>query len=415
MNRTQFTNPTFLFVLLAGGAFSSATHADARGFTMAGAGVATGNPTQAAAINPALLAHKKETEQFSLTFPSFALEASDPDDVMDRVRDFQSVLDQINELLEDGEFDTTELQELRGQLVERFEHIDGQATIDGQVYGQLAFPGKRMATGVFFAATPSLYTRASQHPDDVKVIEQFSDSDDIEALRSEGMVIGNMVTETGLVLATELEFARGVAGVGITPKLQRIDAFAYNDTIAGFSDRNYDEHGAYNNETAFNMDVGITWLQGNWRSGLSIRNLFKRNVAAPIQQTSILSESGELNLHYEFRPEFTLGLGYNWQAWTIAVDLDLNKRRYLALDSESQREVFSDEQHVQFARVGVAYSDDSRWQWRGGLRADIQNTYDSAITAGMAFTAFNRMTVDFGMFYSGSRSLGGSMQLAFSF
>jgi|GEM_PF-3104665 len=415
MNQTQFTNPIVFLALLACLAASFQAHADARGFTMAGAGVATGHPTQAAALNPALLAHKTETEQFSLTFPSFALEASDPDDVMDRVRDFQSVLDQINDLLDEGEYDTGELEELRGQLVERYSHIDGQASIDGQVYGQLAFPGKRVAMGVFFSAIPSLYTRASQHPDDVTVIEQFSDSDDIKALRSEGMVIGNMVMETGLLFATELEFAHGVAGIGLTPKLQRIDAFAYNDTIAGFSDRNYDESGGYNNETAFNMDAGVTWLQGNWRSGLSIRNLFKRSVAAPVQQTNILSESGELNLHYEFRPEFTLGLGYNWKAWTIAADLDLNKRRYLALDRESQRDVFSDGQHVQFVRLGLAYSDDSRWQWRTGLRADIQNTYETAVTAGMAYTAFSRMTVDFGLLYSGRRSLGGSMQLAFNF
>ena len=395
--------------------------AETRTLSMGGAGVANGNYIQAGFLNPALMARFEERDNVSLVFPSFGFNAADEENLIYRIDAFQERYERLEDLLDSGSNDVGAIEAARDELKADFAEVKGDVNLEASFYAQLAIPAHLISVGLFVNAQPTIFTGPHLDMGDLAVIENATNAADLDNLVSAGIVVGSMRTDLGVALAKNFEFAGNTLGVGVAPKMQRIDTFAYAATIQSFDEDEFDANDFTSDDSYFNVDVGLTYTMHNQSFRLVGNNLISQEVeSAPFYSidviiNNIVYSNPTMPLLYEFKPEFVAGVGFRSKSFTLSADVDLTAQNYLHMSSESQRVLFGEEVKHQFARAGAEFDLWRTLQLRVGYRHDLEGTFDDMITAGLGFSPFGRIHINIMANYVSDRNLGAGAQLAFTF
>lgn len=394
--------------------------AETRTLSMGGAGVANGNYIQAGFINPALMARFEDRDNVGLVFPSLAFNAADEDKLIDSIDLFQDSFENLEALLDSGSTDVGAIEQARDELKQNFSDIKGDVSFNADIYALLAIPANFLSVAVYLHAQPTVFTGPRLHQGDLDVITNATDSDQLEDLMSAGIAVGSMRTDLGVVLAKNFTVGGNRLAIGVTPKLQRIDSFAYAATIQRFDEDNFDASDYSTDDNGFNIDVGLTYSIDNWSIGFVAKNLISQDIeSAPFfsidNLNNVVYGTPNMPLHYEFKPEFVAGVGYRSKSFTISADIDLTGQNYLHMTTASQMLLFGQEVKHQFVRAGAEFDIFRTLQLRVGYRHDLEGHFEDAISAGLGFSPFGRVHVNIMANYVSDQNLGAGAQLAFTF
>ncbi|QKX16745.1 conjugal transfer protein TraF [Microbulbifer sp. YPW1] len=352
-----------------------------RGSAMAGAGVAGGDYTYSALVNPATATNFEENDDFAVTF-DFGLLASDRNDFLDTGEDLSDFLDAI-----DG---TSAGQEDADYILEQLQLLDeGSLTAEAGAQLTIAIPNS-LASGLLFVRQSAFVATDVQLADaDVELLEDFgSQIFDESDLQTAAGAFGYTMQEIGFAAARDFNFAGYQLSLGATPKYQRVETIEYIETIAEFDNDDFEADDFMLEHTNFNIDLGATIDWGELQAGVSLRNALSQEY-----------ETVQQGVEIQLEPQLTAGLGYTGEVFTLLADLDLNSV-----------ELFDGAGEMQIARVG-AEADLFDWaQLRIGYRHDLKGTYDGAITAGIGFSPFNVVQFHLSAIKSSDDTLGAALQ-----
>ena len=352
-----------------------------RGSAMAGAGVAGGDYTYSALVNPATATNFEENDDFAVTL-DFGLLASDRNDFLDTGEDLSDFLDAI-----DG---TSAGQEDADYILEQLQLLDeGSLTAEAGAQLTIAIPNS-LASGLLFVRQSAFVATDVQLADaDVELLEDFgSQIFDESDLQTAAGAFGYTMQEIGFAAARDFNFAGYQLSLGATPKYQRVETIEYIETIADFDNDDFEADDYMLEHTNFNIDLGATIDWGELQAGVSLRNALSQEY-----------ETVQQGVEIQLEPQLTAGLGYTGEVFTLLADLDLNSV-----------ELFDGAGEMQIARVG-AEADLFDWaQLRIGYRHDLKGTYDGAITAGIGFSPFNVVQFHLSAIKSSDDTLGAALQ-----
>ncbi|WP_299593938.1 conjugal transfer protein TraF [uncultured Microbulbifer sp.] len=352
-----------------------------RGSAMGGAGVAGGDYTYSALINPATATNFEENDDFAITF-DVGLIANDRNEFIDTSEDLTDFLDEIDGLAatqEDADF-----------ILDQLKLLD-TASLTAEAGAQLtiAIPN-RVASGLLFVRQSAFVaTDVQLAASDVALLEDFGtqifDEDDLETAAG---AFGYSMQEIGFAAAREFTFAGYQVSLGATPKYQTVETIEYIETIADFDSDDFEADDYMLEHSNFNIDFGATIDWGELQGGVSLRNAIAQEY-----------ETVEKGVEIQLEPQLTAGLGYTGEVFTLLADVDLNSV-----------ELFDGAGEMQIARLG-AEADLFDWaQLRIGYRHDLKDTYDGAITAGIGFSPFNVVHFHLSAIKSSDDTLGAALQ-----
>jgi len=375
---------------------TSASGFSARNLAMGGAGVASSHYDAASRANPALLTDFREGDRFAVSLPVATGEVSDPDDVVDG-------LDAIS-----TRYGLLEQQVIAGDVEGALQSRDAilgslEAIADSPVLASLgaglsfAVPGKRLAFAIDLRSRAEGGAVARYDPADAARINGAIASGDpgaLDDIQSYGLVLGAAVSEFVLSLATSWQLPAGEFALGFAPKYQRVDTALYVARANSFDSDDIDLGDIRDDGAAFNMDVGAAWdFAPHWRLGLMWRDLIANDYDT--------LEINGFQTTYRIEPNASLGVAYHSNAFTLALDGDLNSRSsFDGLDAS------------QFVSLGGEFNAANWVQLRAGLRHDARNTRENIATLGIGFSPFDVFHVDLTGFFGRSDTFGGALELS---
>lgn len=388
--------------------------ADSRAHGTAGAGVANGHTSQASFLNPALLAYRENRE---LVLPSFTLELSDQDSLLNRLDEFQATWQELEEIVSDidegSPIEPDRIEKLTSELAQRYSELRGEASIDGDIYSMVSLPQQRFPLSLFVRASGDVMTGTRLDPEDPQRIEDFLANDLRADLASRAFVFGFLRTDFGLTAADQWELWGGQLAFGASLLVQRLDTFVYVAEVADFEERAFDTNEHRTTDVAPNLDLGMQWQHGAWQIGLTARHLNSREVVADTPEVRLPGVE-PVQPRYQFRPAYQLGLGYQHHNVRLALDVDLVARDYLALDTASQRAAYDETRAYRWLRLGTEWQQ-GLMSWQTGVRYDLAGSRPAAATVGAAREFFPGFTLALNTLINEENALGLGGQLHFSF
>ncbi len=356
---------------------------DARASAMGGTGVVSSTYLTAPFYNPALAAIYRRNDNVGLLLPSLGVAYSDENQLVDSI-------DTITELLE------TDLNNITQQTADELDAVmngvqGSSARLEFGTMAAVGIPNSYVSATIFGKA----YAESFVAPDIAIVDATISDSNlqiADRAVRSRVNAVSISTLEAGVTFAKYYNVLGQHMSFGVSPKIQRVDTYVYSASI-----NNYDLKDVFENSTSeatFNMDVGVLWLNGPFRVGLSGTNLISRD----IETQSISTSSGVMQTYsYQLEPQFTLGAGFVADDFSITADYDVN---------ENERfDQFNDD--TQWLRIGAELDVLRQFQLRAGYKTNL--AYDGGegtLTGGIGFTPMGLFGLDLAIAYTNADSMG---------
>ncbi len=346
---------------------TAATYAiEARSDAMGGVGTVSASYLTAPFFNPALTAIYRRNDDAGMITPSFGFSFDDQYDLIDE-------FDRISNLNDDLET-INALNEISGQKI----NFD----LGGVV--AIGIPNKFLSATVY----GKLYTESFVEP-----YIDTTGTDPIDNSYVQGVSIG--VAEAGISLAKYTNYMGQHLSFGITPKLQRIYTYSYATSFSNFDVTDLRENETA--ETMFNIDAGALWFFGQYRVGISAKNLVGRDVV-----TKSFQYNGNPIQSYEYsmRPVYTVGVGVVADYFTMSVDYDLNEeKRFSSFDDNTQ-----------MIRAGVELDILRQMALRAGYMKNLARSDDEGtITAGVGLSPLNLIELDIAARYTNENAMGASI------
>ncbi len=385
-----------------------------RSFAMGGTGVAVAHPSSATSANPAMMAadHHSWSDDFGLALPSINVRVADEEETIDQVDDIQQTIDELEAAINTS--DTTDAQQLAGQLREQFEDFDKDTMRANAGLGlALAIPGKTLSVGVFSNGNLTATVRGEYDQSDDATLRAIENgilrpgaTDD---LQSRGRVLASAVVEAGLSFAHALELNNGrTLQLGISPKYVELRTYQYTETVSGFEDDEFDGDQYQTSKSGFNLDIGAAYAFGDekqWNAGVAVKNLI------PMELDSAASRPllGEQVRSLKLNPTATVGIAHKSPYHVVTAEIDLTKK-----------EAFGFEDDTQWLALGAEFDAWRYAQLRAGVRHNLASNDDNeGIEEKTQFTAglgLNLMGVrfDLGALFS-SADVGAALELGTSF
>lgn len=391
---------TFILLSTSSTAAFAFNGADARGGAMGGVGVASANYLAAGFYNPALATNYKGNDDFGLMLPSVSFSAHDADDLYHKIDHFQEVNDRLfpegdlGNYKEPSNADKTEWKDALNAL------DNGQIQLDVQAGIAVAIPNHYVSATVFTKAQVSAFVTTYINPDDLK--DKNIDNDDYDPKSTvKGLAGGTADLGIALAKSFNLPFKDQTISVGFSPKIQKIYAMKYIDTVSGFDDSEFDAGKDHTEKTAFNIDLGIAYKPLETVTiGLAAQNVIKQSLETNVPISSHLKDKDKTTATYLVEPKYTAGVAYDNGMFTVAADIDLNKQRYF---EESSYE-------TQFAHVGAEFN---VWDWaqlRAGYSISMTDYAKNMVTAGIGLKPFGAFGIDLAGQYGEDNNYGASLQ-----
>jgi len=201
---------------------------------------------------------------------------------------------------------------------------------------------------------------------------------DTLTLQSTVDIIAVAISEINLSISREFNIANRNVAIGITPKLQRIDAYDYVVSVEDETDTgSISDFGV--DDTGFNLDIGASTKFGaneQVQVGLVIKNLISRDVDTVNGHTVSIA------------PQVRAGVAYNWADWVHpAADLDLTENEPVAFENPTQFAAFGAELDV----FGFA-------QVRTGYRTNLAESGQNTVSLGFGLSPFGLFHMDLGLY-----------------
>lgn len=380
-------------VALALAGLLPAQYFEARNAAMGFAGVASSHYLVAGWANPALLTRCEENDTFGFLFPTVGAAANDKDGLLEDIQDFVDELDRLEA--------TTPTQQELNALADQLQGLAGR-----QVSGN---------AGVGFAfAGPSRDFAWSLHGKTYADLQAFVDVNaaDITTLQggnipvtflSEARVIGVAVSEVGLSLAKGIDLGGVHMGIGVTPKLQRVDSYNYAVNADNYENSDFDSDQYRTDDDTFNVDAGVSLEPGlGLVFGAVVRNFVEKDYTT-------VTTLGE-RFVYEINPTAALGVAWQFGMLTLTGDVDLNTQKRFRTSGPLLQD-----DDVQLAHLGAELDLLSWLQFRAGWQGDLESTLDPMWTAGLGLSPFDVFHLDLAASYVSEQSLGAVIQLGFTF
>ena len=224
--------------------------ADARGFAMGGAGVATGSYPASPMYNPALAAEYTDRDNFGMLLPTIGLGIHDGDDLYNKVDDFIDV----NNLIKD--MDNID-EELKNEWRRALGALDkGQASMEGDLGLVIVIPNRYMSVNFFTKANLTLL--ATANVDDADLDDDFPDDLDKTKSTVQGLTGGTM--DIGFTFAKSF----GEWSIGLAPKFQLLYAYNYHTLASKFDGDEFKKiSDDYVEDSTLNLDFGLTYNQAS--------------------------------------------------------------------------------------------------------------------------------------------------------
>jgi len=397
--------------------------------SMGGVGVASGDETAAALINPALLASSREVEGFNVVLPVLGRRFSDPDGLLDKVDSYQAarleadLTDAVDVYDELGArsvkiIDTTEkvlevkaaaqsIADISQQILDQLQKITGKPVM-GEFLSAVTIriPNKRLSASLFMdsrvvaggvfdfgdqvllqeiidAANTSANAVDQDQLDALEknptIAGQLFLEEDVEIINAVENLTSNLsargaiVSEIGLVLSREFVVAGHDVAVGVTPKLVKVQTFDY---ILGIDRANFDSDLGQREYTDFNLDVGLAKGFGNgWQMGLAVMNLLgKAYDTRPYSSVSGLTPASAV---IKIDPQVRLGVAHSNEILTLAADLDVTENDSAGFESKTQ-----------YFGLGAELALSDWGQLRAGYRYNLSDSDDDMPSLGFGFSPF---------------------------
>ncbi len=372
---------------------------EARGDAMGGAGVAASNREGAAFINPALLAiHAPHYAGGVVMLPALGFDTSNVSNFTDKFDALQLSYDGLEAAIDSG--DTTAIDTYRNALVGDLESLNGDNAYASFGLGlSVVLPTKRMPMAIFYKTYLDALSVAAIEQSDLDALNGLDPNNPpaVTDLDSQGAVVAGAVSDLGVALSFPLSIVNMPIAVGISPKMQRIDTYNYVVSANNYDADDFDDEKYRNNETAFNLDVGIAMQPMDGLTvGLSGRNLISQKVDTV--------ESLGRQFTYRIDALYTAGVAYDWSNFSVTTDVDLNShKRFDGIDS------------TQYWRVGGEVKATDWLAVRLGYRHDLKDSTTDVYSVGTGFTFGQSFNLDFTGIVGSDDAIGGVIQTSYHF
>lgn len=401
MNNKLLTQSLIAAGLIAAIPYASATSNgfDARSSAMGGVGVASAHFGAAPLTNPALLATSREQDKISLIAPSIGAQASDPANLIDGFDDVTTAWDNLENALGSGNE-----AEAAGKLADSVAGLAGEhANANLGLSMVLAVPDDELPVALSVNSWAKGHARALVSQSDLDYLDDVAKGiiipgkDDLDKLTSRAEGMAALVTEYGVTVAHPFTLGELPVGVGITPKIQRIETWNYNVAINNYDSSDLRDGNWQHQTMSANIDAGFfASVTPEWMVALSAQNLFENKV-----------KTREINGYqpaFIIRPELTAGTAWNNERVTLSADIDLTP--------------VSNFQYVdknQYAAFGAELRAADWVQLRAGYRLDMRGNDRRIVTGGVGLSAGEAMQFDLTAMAGRDRTIGGVAQFTFHF
>ncbi|MBS0868390.1 conjugal transfer protein TraF [Enterobacter ludwigii] len=401
MNNKLLTQSLIAAGLIAAIPYASASSNsfDARSSAMGGVGVASAHFGAAPLTNPALLATSREQDKISLIAPSIGAQASDPANLIDGFDDVTTAWDNLENALGSGNE-----AEAAGKLADTVAGLAGEhANANLGLSMVLAVPDDELPVALSVNSWAKGHARALVSQSDLDYLDDVAKGiiipgkDDLDKLTSRAEGMAALVTEYGVTVAHPFTLGELPVGVGITPKIQRIETWNYNVAINNYDSSDLRDGNWQHQTMSANIDAGFfASVTPEWMVALSAQNLFENKV-----------KTREINGYqpaFIIRPELTAGTAWNNERVTLSADIDLTP--------------VSNFQYVdknQYAAFGAELRAADWVQLRAGYRLDMRGNDRRVVTGGVGLSAGEAMQFDLTAMAGRDRTIGGVAQFTFHF
>lgn len=401
MNNKLLTQSLIAAGLIAAIPYASASSNgfDARSSAMGGVGVASAHFGAAPLTNPALLATSRGQDKISLIAPSIGAQASDPANLIDGFDDVTTAWDNLEDALGSGNE-----AEAAGKLADTVAGLAGEhANANLGLSMVLAVPDDELPVALSVNSWAKGHARALVSQSDLDYLDDVAKGiiipgkDDLDKLTSRAEGMAALVTEYGVTVAHPFTLGELPVGVGITPKIQRIETWNYNVAINNYDSSDLRDGNWQHQTMSANIDAGFfASVTPEWMVALSAQNLFENKV-----------KTREINGYqpaFIIRPELTAGTAWNNERVTLSADIDLTP--------------VSNFQYVdknQYAAFGAELRAADWVQLRAGYRLDMRGNDRRVVTGGVGLSAGEAMQFDLTAIAGRDRTIGGVAQFTFHF
>ncbi|HDR2478297.1 TPA: conjugal transfer protein TraF [Enterobacter ludwigii] len=401
MNNKLLTQSLIAAGLIAAIPYASASSNsfDARSSAMGGVGVASAHFGAAPLTNPALLATSRGQDKISLIAPSIGAQASDPANLIDGFDDVTTAWDNLENALGSGNE-----AEAAGKLADSVAGLAGEhANANLGLSMVLAVPDDELPVALSVNSWAKGHARALVSQSDLDYLDDVAKGiiipgkDDLDKLTSRAEGMAALVTEYGVTVAHPFTLGELPVGVGITPKIQRIETWNYNVAINNYDSSDLRDGNWQHQTMSANIDAGFfASVTPEWMVALSAQNLFENKV-----------KTREINGYqpaFIIRPELTAGTAWNNERVTLSADIDLTP--------------VSNFQYVdknQYAAFGAELRAADWVQLRAGYRLDMRGNDRRVVTGGVGLSAGEAMQFDLTAMAGRDRTIGGVAQFTFHF
>ncbi|GLS90034.1 conjugal transfer protein TraF [Psychromonas marina] len=387
--------PLCIASILATQANASNHSYDARSQAMGGVGASTSHYLTASFHNPALAARYDESDDVALLIPSIGINASDPTDTIENIEDFSDIYDNF--------LDAQTIDNAQG-VVDQLEVIQGNyAQVQVGTQLAIAIPNKIVSVNLFFQAYADLLVFAdiaSADLDPNNILNQ--------ALSSQALTMGVIVSEFGINLAKSYKLASSEIYYGISPKYQTVNTINYVSSIDNFEFDDWDDDRYQNEQGNMNVDLGLAYQHdAGYGFGLVGKNLIKSTY-----DTEMISG---IQGQYEISPTYTVSANYQNGYIVAAVDLQLNESQGYSKLNGTDNAFDTEADNRQPVAIGVEFLPFNWIKVRAGYQTDLSNNSDDSISAGLGFSAVDVFNIDISARYTDNNSMGAAIQTSFTF
>lgn len=381
--------------------FASASYNgfDARSTAMGGTGVASAHFGAAPLVNPALLATSRSQDTISLIAPSIGVQVSDSANLIDGFDDVKSAWDTLESALGTGAE-----AEAAGKLGDIVSGLSGEnAYANVGLAMVLAVPDDSLPIALSINTWGKGNARALVSQSDLDYLEGVANGsiipvkDDLDKLTSRAEGMAALVTEYGVSIAHPFTVGDMSMGVGITPKIQRIETWNYNVAINNYDSSDLRDGNWQHQTMSANIDAGFfASPTPGWMVALSAQNLFENRV-----------KTREVNGYqpaFVIRPQVTAGAAWQTGPVTLGADIDLTPVSHFQYVDKNQ-----------YAAFGAEWRTADWIQLRAGYRLDMRGNDRRVVTGGVGLSAGDAMQFDLTAITGRDRTIGGVAQFTFFF
>ncbi|WP_371185054.1 conjugal transfer protein TraF [Thalassotalea maritima] len=405
----------------------------AKSLAMGGVGIAVTDITSAVTHNPAVLSSGKIKDGWFLSLPTITVGASDEDDFIDALDEFQDTnsIDELELAIDSAglpgsySYAADVAQRLSGELAQL---SDRRIEADLGALLSLAVPGQTLGFALKATVGASLggeiqYRDADTINDLTSELNAYEECyaanalvpgscipdsltmnyvdletgvvnfDVDEDLKSQVLAQGVVVGEVGLAFTHMHKFGETPVSFSVMPKMQHISVFHYNDTVenADLDDASEDEY--ISDDTFFNADLGLLVEVNEYVNfGVTLTNILSQE----IETVTPITEGGEV---VELSPQLRAGVAFEYGWLTFAIDADLTKNKV---------PFSADEQII---AMGAELDAWDVAKLRVGYQQDLESSDSDLVSAGLGLNLLG-LTLDVGAAANDHKAIA-SMQLGF--